>query len=136
MTLETNKQLVRDFYQAIDEKRFDDLGQYVSDDFVFYTQVDTPKPGLSGFIDSEKASFDAFEEVSFKLNEIVAEGDKVGAYLIFEGRNQLHGTGVIKPSGKNLRLSLFCLLTIRDGKITEKRAHFDVADAQAQLATN
>jgi predicted ester cyclase len=31
------------------------------------------------------------------------------------------------------RLSLFCLLTIKDGKIIEKRAHFDTGDSRAQL---
>ena len=71
---------------------------------------------------------------STALDLMVAEGDKVGAYLLFLGRNHIREMGQLKPHGKDLRLSLFCLLTIKDGKIIEKRAHFDSLDAQAQLA--
>ncbi len=134
MSVEQNKALVRAFYEAIDRGDFAALDDLCHEDFVFYSQVDTPKPGVAGFVNSEKAAFDAFESVRFPLELMVAEGDKVGAYLLFLGRNHIREMGQLKPHGKDLRLSLFCLLTIKDGKIIEKRAHFDSLDAQAQLA--
>jgi predicted ester cyclase len=134
MTTEANKALVCRFYEAIGRRDFGALEEFCHRDFVFYTQMDTPKPGVAGFVNSEKASFEAFESVRFPLEQIVAEGDKVGAYLIFDGRNQIRDLGDMKAHGKNLRLSLFCLLTIKDAKIVEKRAHFDTGDARAQLA--
>jgi predicted ester cyclase len=133
MTVEETKALVRTFYEAIGRRDFAALEDLCHKDFVFYTQVDEPKPGLAGFINSEKASFDAFESFRFPLEQMVVDGDKVGAYLIFEGRNHIRDLGDMKPRGKNLRMSLFCLLTIKDGKLIEKRAHFDAADARAQL---
>ncbi|MGA0601244.1 ester cyclase [Caulobacter sp. KR2-114] len=133
MSIEANKALVRTFYEAIDRADFAALDDLCHKDFVFYSQVDTPKPGVMGFVNSEKAAFDAFESVRFPLEQMVAEGDKVGAYLLFLGKNQIRNLGDLKPRGKDLRISLFCLLTIKDGKIIEKRAHFDNADARAQL---
>jgi hypothetical protein len=85
MNVEDTKKLVRKFYEAIGRRDFDARGEFCHKDFVFYTQVDEPKPGLTGFINSEKASFDAFESFRFPLEQVIVEGDKVGAYLIFEG---------------------------------------------------
>ena len=133
MSVEDTKELVRKFYEAIGRRDFDALGAFCHKDFVFYTQVDEPKPGLTGFINSEKASFDAFESFRFPLEQVIVEGNKVGAYLIFEGKKQVRDIGDIKAHGKDLRLSLFCLLTIKDGKIIEKRAHFDTGDSRVQL---
>jgi predicted ester cyclase len=132
MSIEDNKKLVRELYDALDRKDFSDLDKFFHKDFVFYTQVDTPKPGVAGFVNSEKASFEAFEHVRFILQQVVAEGDKVAAYLVFEGKNQIRSGSKEPPSHKDLRLSVFCLLTFEDGKIIEKRAHFDTGDALAQ----
>ena len=134
MSLEENKNLVQRFYDAINREDFDALDELCHKDFVFYSQVDTPKPGVSGFVDSEKPAFEAFESFKFPLELMVAEGDKVAAYLTVEARNQLRPIMGADPRGKSCRISLFALLTIKDGKIIEKRAHFDVADLRRQLA--
>ncbi|OAI79605.1 hypothetical protein E7Z57_01085 [Ralstonia pseudosolanacearum] len=64
---------------------------------------------------------------------MVAEGDQVAAYLVFDGE---HTSGIdgIAPAGKRLRFSLLMLLTISEGKIIEKRAHFDRMDIRRQLS--
>ena len=134
MSLEENKNLVQRFYDAINREDFDALDELCHEDFVFYSQVDTPKLGVSGFVDSEKSAFEAFESFRFPLELMIAEGDKVAAYLLVEARNQLRPTMGAEPNGKSCRISLFALLTIKDGKIVEKRAHFDVADLRRQLA--
>ena len=66
---------------------------------------------------------------------MVAEADKVAAYLLFEGKNHIRAANGIEPTGKDVRVSVFCLMTIKDGKIIEQRAHFDIADATAQLTS-
>ncbi|WP_328516801.1 ester cyclase [Ralstonia pseudosolanacearum] len=58
----------------------------------------------------------------------------VNTYLVFDGE---HTSGVIDgiaPAGKRLRFSLLMLLTISEGKIIEKRAHFDRMDIHLQLS--
>ena len=134
MSIEENKNLVRRFYDAINREDFDALDELCHKDFVFYSQVDTPILGVAGFVNSEKSAFAAFESFKFPLELMVAEGDKVAAYLTIEAKNQKLPTMGADARGKSCRISLFALLTIKDGKIIEKRAHFDVADIRRQLA--
>jgi len=134
MSLEENKQLVQRFYAAIERGDFDALNDMVDPGFVFYNQVDVARPGVQGLVDSEKKNFDAFESFRFPVETMVAEGDKVAAYMLFEGRNYRSDVFGVPASGKSLRISLMMLLTIKDGRILEKRAHFDVGDIRRQLA--
>lgn len=133
MSLEANKQLVRRFYEAVAKLDFAALPALVHDDFVFYHQVDTPHHGLQGFIKSEQKKFEAFESFEFPLVAMVAEGDKVAAYMYIEAKGYKTDVFGVPPNGKNVRISLLHLLTIKDGKIVEKRAHLDIADVKRQL---
>lgn len=125
MSIETNKAVVSAFYAALERGDFEALGQYCHEDFVFYSQVDTPKPGVDGFIASEKAFFDQCVDWKMPIHHMVAEDDKVAAYLVFEG--------TYAPTQKWLRFSLLMLLTLKDGKIIEKRAHFDPLEIGQQM---
>lgn len=130
---DANKATVRAFYDAINERRFDDLDQYCHPDFVFYHQVDTPHAGVDGFRESEEKNFAAFDDWQMPIVDLIAEGDQVASYMIFEGIHARDWAG-IPASGRKLRFSLFMKLTLRDGLIVEKRAHFDRADIRQQLA--
>jgi steroid delta-isomerase-like uncharacterized protein len=127
-----NKATVHAFYDALNDRRFDDLAQYCHPDFVFYHQVDTPHPGVAGFRASEEKNFAAYDDWQMPLIDMIAEGDEVAAYLIFEGTHARDWAG-IPASGRKLRFSLFMKLTPKDGLIVEKRAHFDRSDIRAQL---
>jgi predicted ester cyclase len=133
MTARTNKEVVRAFYDAINRRDFGALSAYCHEDFVFYHQMDTPHPGVEGFIASEKKNFDAFADWQMPIRDIIAEGDKVAAYLVFEGTQVGEHQG-IAPTGKRLRFSLLMLLILRAGKIIKRRAHFDRLDIRNQLA--
>lgn len=134
MSLEENKDLVRRFYAAIERGDFDALHDMVHPEFVFYNQVDVPRPGVQGLVDAEQKNFDAFDSFRFPIETMVAEGDKVVAYMLFEGKGYRSDVFGVPASGKNVRISLMMLLTIKDGRIIEKRAHFDVGDIRRQLA--
>jgi steroid delta-isomerase-like uncharacterized protein len=135
MSVEANKALVKRFYEAIERLDFEALDGMVHKDFVFYPQVDTPFPGVAGLVQSEKKSFEAFESFRFPVVTMIAEGDKVAAYMYFEGKNHCAESLGIPPTGKSIRISLLHMLTIKDGKIFEKRAHFDMGDVRRQLTT-
>lgn len=42
MSVETNKEFVRRFYEAIEQENYEALKDFCHQDFVFYPQVDTP----------------------------------------------------------------------------------------------
>ncbi|MBD7969764.1 nuclear transport factor 2 family protein [Paenibacillus gallinarum] len=54
MSLEANKELVRRFFETIEEENYDALRDFCHEDYVFYPQVDTPFSGVEGLIESEK----------------------------------------------------------------------------------
>lgn len=133
MSIDENKKLVERFYEAIERMDFDALHDMVHEDFVFYVQVDTPRLGVQGLIDSEKAAFQSYESFEFPVVAMVAEGDRVAAYMHFIGRGYNGGNPAIPANGRDIRISLMHLLSFKDGKIIEKRAHYDGLDAMRQL---
>ena len=132
MTLEENKNLVLDFYDALKREDYDAAAQMCHEDFVFYNQVDTPHQGIEGFVAAEKKNLDAFEGYRMAI-ETTAEEDRVVAYIVFEGKQSREIYG-IPPAGTSLRMSMCNLFRINDGKIIEKRAHFDRLDHIEQLS--
>lgn len=134
MSVEANKAIVRQFYAAIQREDFEVVASLCHKDFKFYLQVDTPIFGSEGFIQSEKKNFAAFEGFIFKIETLLAEGDQVAAYMTFEGRQSSVLEGYEMKGGR-AHFSLMMLLTIADGKIIEKRAHFDRMDILEQLNT-
>ncbi|GAA5040930.1 hypothetical protein GCM10011506_42080 [Marivirga lumbricoides] len=129
---ELNKQLVRDFYAAVDREDYEAASTFLHKDFTFYVQVDHPIPGAEGFVASEKKNFDAFGEFSFRIIDLIAEGNKVAAYMIHEGVHSKNPLMGLEPKGNQIRFSLMMWLTVEDGKIIEKRAHFDRTDIEEQ----
>ena len=134
MSVEENKNLVRRFYAAIERGDFEALHEMVDEDFVFFNQVDTTYRGVAGLVAAEKKNFDAFEAFRFPIIDLLGEGDRICAYMHFEGHNYRSDVFGVPASGKNLRISVMMYLRCKAGKITEKRAHFDVGDIRRQLA--
>lgn len=133
MSTDVNKQVVRRFYEALQNEDYSTAAELCHPDFVFYLQLDTPIHGADGFIASEKKNFDAFPGFSFRIEHMIAEDDRVAAYLVFDGTHTGGPVDGIAPTGRRLRFSLLMLLTIAEGKIIEKRAHFDRSDIRRQL---
>jgi steroid delta-isomerase-like uncharacterized protein len=136
MSVETNKKLVRSFYEAIEQENYEALKDFCHQDFVFYPQVDTPFYGVEGLIESEKKNFDAFPGFKMPIKSMVAEGDQVAIYFIFEGTHTgtpFHGASA---TGKNVKFSLLMLLRVSEGKIIEQRSHVDINDILRQLGVN
>lgn len=134
MAVEENKALVRRFYDAIQLEEWERVGHLCHDDFVFYTQVDTPIVGRHGFVEIEKKNFESIPGFRLQVLDVIAEGNRVAAYLIIEGVQTRPLMG-LPPTGNKLRFSALNLLTIAHGKIVETRAHFDVHDILRQLTT-
>ena len=136
MSNETNKELVRRFYETLQQENYEGLKEFCHKDFVFYPQVDTPFPGVEGLVESEKKNFDAFPGFQMPLKAIMAEGDQVAVYFIFEGKHIGIPFLGVPATGKTVKFSLMMLLRIANGKIIEKRSHVDIHDILRQLGVD
>ncbi len=131
MSAEKNIELVKSFYQSIEENDYDAVASMCHEQFTFYSQVDTPL-NIHGFLAQEKGSMDGYPGFTFRIHDIFAHDDKVACFMIFEG---VHSAPMhdIQPTHNKVRFSLMMLLTIKDDKIVEKRAHFNETEIMKQL---
>lgn len=134
-TTEHNKQLVRDFYAALVRADFDAAAAMCDPDFIFYGQVDTPRHGAAGFMEAERGHVEAFSDLTMEIETMVAEGDRVAAFVVVEG-DQVREVYGIPPTGRHLRMSMLNLFSIVNGLIVEKRAHYDRLDHIEQLTAD
>lgn len=67
------------------------------------------------------------------IQAMIAEGNQVAAYFIFEGTHTSIPFFGVPAKRKTVRFSLMMLLRIVDGKIIEKRSYVDVNDILRQL---
>jgi steroid delta-isomerase-like uncharacterized protein len=132
MSTGTDADLVHRFYQARQQGDYDTLTGMFHPDFVFHPRIDSPRPGAAGFIDAEKKHLDAFPGNRLTVLDTVAEADTVGACVVVEGDQSGDCYGV-PPRGAHVRFSMLNLFTFKDGKIIEKRAHYNLADIMDQL---
>jgi predicted ester cyclase len=122
MSIETNKALVKQFYGYYQKQDWEGAKSLTAKNYRCFHNVDTPRDRDAYFV-HETENFDAIPGFKISVVDMIAEGDKVAAYLIIE-RNE--------PSPK-FRFSLLNLITFADGKIIEKRAHYDLQDILQQL---
>jgi predicted ester cyclase len=121
MSLQQNRSIVQSFYDCYQNEDWTGARRLCSDDYRFYHNIDTPMTAAEYF-PHEEENFRAIPGFTISVAEMVAEGDKVAAYLVIE-----------RQASPKLRFSLLNLLTLADGKIVQKRAHYDMRDILQQL---
>jgi ketosteroid isomerase-like protein len=123
---ESTKQLVRDLFAAISERRLDDLPRYLAADVVDHNKVIHGEPDEPGAaFDAFRAQLDAFSEGEMRPVQLVAEGDTVVARLVVSGRHTGSHPRMPRPTGRTFEVEQIWVATVRDGRISELRAVSD-----------
>ena len=130
---EQNKRVVRQYIEAFNRQDTERLGQLVSS-----TNQSFQFSGMRSSMDRNRTKqffavfWGAFPDISAKIEEIVAEGDKVAIRVINTGTHKGEFQG-IPPTGKKVSFGGRDFLTLRDGKIVEQRAGVDMMELMQQL---
>ena len=128
-----NKQVVRQYIEAFNLQDTERLGQLVSS-----TNQSFQFSGMHPSMDWNRtkqffASFwSAFPDLSAKIEEMVAEGDKVAIRVINTGTHKGEFQGVL-PTGKKVSFGGRDFITLRDGKFVEQRASVDMMELMQQI---
>jgi steroid delta-isomerase-like uncharacterized protein len=126
MTTEANKQLVREFVDAVnrqDWQRFDEL---VSSDFVRHSSTFgqpqiRSRDQLREFLTGEVRTFpDGRESIHF----LIAQGDMLAVHSRFRG-TQRGPLGSFAASGRALSADLMSIYRLVDGRIAEAWVEWD-----------
>ena len=130
---EQNKRVVRQYIEAFNRQDTERLGQLVSS-----TNQSFQFSGMRSSMDRNRTKqffavfWGAFPDISAKIEEIVAEGDKVAIRVINTGTHKGEFQG-IPPTGKKVSFGGRDFLTLRDGKIVEQRAGVDMMELMQQI---
>ena len=125
MSLESNKQIVRDYFQAFNGGDLAKAMSLTSDDYTWTITGTTAVSGtyqgraaIDALMEQIAESIDFEQEVSLKIEELIAEGDKVVARVA--GRTTT-------KSGTPYNNTYCHVFTVRDGKIQSDIEYLDTA---------
>lgn len=131
MSAETNKQIVRDYFQALGAGDLEKALGLASEDFTFILEGTTTYSGtysgqeaVKGFFATIAGAIDFENGVEVEIQDMIAEGDKVVV--------QSAGT-MTSTSGKPYNNRYCHIFTVRDGKITQDNEYLDTALVTAAL---
>ena len=135
MSLEENKELVRQYIQAVDDNQTSDwsiIDEYIAEDFVAHNP---PVPGVGLDREGMKQAAEIFRVGTPGRHEIkmqVAEGDLVVSHIAGRGVHEGEFMG-IPPTHKEVETDGIVIHRVRDGKIVEYWSVVDVAQVMQQL---
>ncbi len=134
MSTEENKAVVQRFNELIGEffrtGDADALDEVLAPEFVYH-QPGTP-PDLESFKQFLPMFRAAFPDMSYTVEDMIAEGDKVVDRLTWEATHQGELMG-IPPTGNKVRVTEMHISRIADGKIVERWGQPDRLGLMQQL---
>jgi steroid delta-isomerase-like uncharacterized protein len=133
MSTEQNKAILHRFFEEIFNKG--DLSaadEIVAVDYVNHNPAPGETPGLEGLKQFVTHTRTAFPDVSFAIDDEVAEGDKVATRWTCRGTHHAEFAG-IPASGNHVTFSALNIHRVVDGKIKEGWLKADTLDYLQQL---
>lgn len=128
------KELAKQFYEDV-INRGDEvvMKMIVAENFIdHYASPNLPK-GVEGFKEFLKMIATAFPDIQVKVEDMIAEGDKIVVRLTIEGTHNGMLLGKIPPSGKKAVWTGIDILKIENGIITERWSQRDLLDLMRQI---
>ncbi len=129
MSLEENKQVVADFFNAMKIADVKTLDKLTTDDFTFRPMVGERGINKETFMGLIGSVLEAFSDHTNRIDDIVAEGDKVSVRMTVTGVHTGQW-GKYAPTGKSFMIAECFFLRIENGKVAE---YWGLKDAMGQL---
>jgi len=131
MSLESNKATMRRFYDEVMNKG--DLGvlsNLLASDFQEHSPLPDQKPGIEGLKDGLKSFREAFADLHFEVDDMIAEGDQVVSRIHYGGTHRGEFAG-FPASGKKFNVMGIDIVRFNaEGKAVE---HWSGDDAQLKM---
>jgi steroid delta-isomerase-like uncharacterized protein len=135
MTAEENKKLVLDHYEAFLHRRDDDaVRKQLAADFVDHEMPPGTPAGPEGALQYRSMLLAAFPDLQVKIEDIIAEGDRVAVRAVWTGTHR--GTFApmpLPPTNRTGQLSGMVFWRVHDGKLVERWATLDRMGLYQQL---
>ena len=117
ITQDNNKEIVREIIASIDGD-INKLGNLLSDDFSLYVSGTLQPYKKEDLIKARNAHYEAFPDWIHKIEDLIAEGDRVVVKLTQYGTHKSKYKG-IEPTGKYVSVPAIHIIKIVNGKAKE-----------------
>ena len=132
MSVEENKALVRRLVEAWNTRNWGVLDELMVPDCVDHYAPAGQKPGREGYREAEINVTNAFPDIKFTIEDMIAEGDKVAVRLTFSGTHRGEFMG-IAPTNKRVTVPEISIWRIVSGKFVEEWGFSDRLGVVQQL---
>ncbi|MEU6866890.1 ester cyclase [Streptomyces sp. NPDC046876] len=125
-TIEANKQVVLGFFEAVSQRRIDDLSTYMAADVIDHNKIihgEADEPGAA--FDGIRSQLAAFDPLLVDVDELVGEGDRVVARVTQRGTHGGTHPRMPQPTGRDFEVEAIWIFTLAEGKIAQIRAVSD-----------
>ena len=134
MTLEDNKAVVLRLFDAINDRALDRLPELVDADVVDHNAVIFMQPDGPGGVDEAiRMLLAGFPDLEIRVEEVIAEADRVVARFAMSGTNTGEYRGLPAPTNQHFENEGIAILRIDDGKVAEVRGTADRLSMLVQL---
>lgn len=127
---EKNTVAMKRFYEEIVNKgNLKLIDELVAAEFVEHEELPGMKPGREGLKDFFTMFRAAFPDLQFQVNDLVAKGDKVWAYITIRGTHKGQFMDMA-PTGKGIEIKGFDIIRLVNGKAVE---HWGLTDSMTMM---
>lgn len=125
-----SKELVRRYYAACNAGDFAAIFACLHPDCIHHSRLsEHPKDGVAFTF---HATFAAFENLHWTIEELIAEGERVATLVLIEGTHVGDCLGAPR-TGRRIRVHSVDVATVRDGLFVERRGVLDELHLLAQV---
>ena len=133
MSEETNKALLHRFVEElVNQGNMAVAPELVASDFIELDPFPGQAPGRAGLVESIERLRTAFPDLIWRIEEMVAEGEKVASLHSWSGTHRGEFLE-IAPTGKRVSMSCMFFDTYEDGKLKKSRLMMNVLSLLQQL---
>ncbi|WP_059173115.1 ester cyclase [Bacillus sp. FJAT-27445] len=132
----SNKELVQRFHdEVLNERKYDNTVEFVSPQFIFYSNNSPASEGMESFRNYMSVFQDGFPDLTFETLHLAEEEDVV--YLYWKGRgNNTASLMGLPPTNKHVEIQGISLFELDQGRIKMNRVVFNILDLFQQLGVN
>lgn len=133
MSTESNKLIMKKFVEFINTSNIELSKEIISEEAIFYAPTSSePLRGSKGYMLILNMMRSSFPDVSWKLEEMIAEGESVAARFTMTGTHKGDFFD-IKPTGKNIKINVMNFYRFSKGKIVEEYGQPDIFSLLQQI---
>ncbi len=131
-SLDENRAIVTRYVYEVNMQNLDAFDEFVDPGFIDHDPIPGQQPGIPGLKAAYQMFIDAFPDVWFTFEDLVAEGDMVVGRGVIEGTHNGSFLG-IPPTGKKIYWTGTRMFRVKNGKVSEGWINLDMLGLMQQM---